>query len=98
MRRECTSHSLTREIPSPPSRVDAGKVLPNGSIGTDFSRRQAQLRLLLNQYQQAEGTEAFCSALTLTSHIAEQAVASGDIIRIISAYCQMVRLLKVAHG
>lgn len=57
------------------------------SVGEDFPNQQARARELLKQYHSIGPAGAFGAAvIEATMREADQALASGDVVRIIRAY------------
>jgi hypothetical protein len=67
--------------------------MDNNSIGTDFPLQQARLRQLLKQYQNAGKFGLFGVVIIEgTLKEAESAIASGNVLRILSAYGRMTEI------
>jgi hypothetical protein len=66
--------------------------MENLSIGTDYPRQQARLRRLLKEYQSIP--EGVFGAMTIEAALAqaEQAMASGDVVRTMVAYSAMTEI------
>ncbi len=57
------------------------------TVGEDFPREQARVRELLGEYRRLGAVGAFGAAMLEQSlREADEAMASGDIVRILAAY------------